>query len=107
MSRVDSTIVMREQYDTRLGIFNHAFDKERPLASVAMFEAEDFTKFSKLYDSYYDFADKDFKEIWGLDVKEFFNQPHHVVEMMKDITEKIRGKRNKLIDDVKAQIGKK
>lgn len=95
---VDATIVMRDQYYTRLGIYNHLNpDPKRPLASVAMFDEENFTEKSALYDTYEDYAEKNYYEVWGLSLDEFLSRPRYEIKMMKEITERLRAKKSAAI----------
>lgn len=95
---------MQDQYEHQFGIFNHGSSKDRPFSSVAMFECENYTERSAYYDALLEYADGNYKEIWGLDVHEFLNQPQYLVKMMREITKEIMGKKITAMNDVKNQI---
>lgn len=101
--RVDAKIVMQDQYEYRFGIFNHGAVKDRPMSSVAMFESENYTERSLYYDALTEYAEGGYRDIWGLDVHEFLNQPTYIVKMMKEITHNVIAKKNNVVDEVKAK----
>lgn len=95
---------MQDAYESRFGIFNHATNKSRPLASVAMFPSEDTVAATALYDAYEEYARNGYKEIWGLSVGEFLNQPRYIVEMMREITIQVMKRKSSALDEVKANL---
>lgn len=104
LSQVDARTVMQDQYETRLGIYNHQLSKDRPLASVAMFPCENFTERSPLYDALEEYADGSFKEVWGLTVTEFLNLPQYQVRMIRDLTKEVLKRRTDIANAVKSDI---
>lgn len=107
LSRVDAQIVMSDYYDVRFGLFNHAESKARPLSSVAMFPCENYTERAPLYDAYKEYAERNYKEIWGLSVKEFLDLPQYIVRMMRSITVDIMASKESAISEVEKSMGVK
>lgn len=112
LGRVDAKIVMYDQYETRYGIYDHLTPRPstevRPLASVAMHPSENFTEGGIMYDSLLNYAEKNYKEIWGLNLTEFLNLPCYMTKMLREITDMVHEKKNKAIEiaeqDLKASI---
>lgn len=99
---------MQDQYETRYGIYNHQAELQpgeaRPLASVAMFPSEDYTKRSMLYDVLEEYAENNYKEIWGLNLTQFLALPRFQVEMMREITAEVRKRKTMTMEDIEKQI---
>lgn len=100
LSPIKARITLQDAYETRFGIFDHFSAHDRPLASVEMFECENFTEQSVFYDAYLEFAEKNYREIWGLNVQEFLGQPQYIVKMMREITTKIMEKKASMLKDL-------
>lgn len=103
-SLIDAKIAMYDMYEYHFGIFNHADAKDRPLASVAFHEAENYTERTVYYDALLEFAEGGFYEIWGLNVQEFLNLPTYVTKMMKEVTREVLQRKSKVVDEVRANM---
>lgn len=95
---------MQDQYEHRFGIFDHSSSQNRPLSSVAMFECENYTERSAYYDALLEYAEGNYKEIWGLNIDEFLNRPQYIVKMMRMATEEVMKKKINVINDVSSQV---
>lgn len=104
LNRVDAQIVMGDYYDARFGLFNHAESKARPLSSVAMFPCENYTERTPIYDAYKEYAERNYKELWGLSVKEFLDLPQYIVRMIRSITVDIMASKNTALEEVERSI---
>lgn len=103
LGQVDSRMVLQDHYETRVGIFNHFEPSGRPLASVAMHPSEDYTENSSLYDALEEYVEGGYKDIWGLNITEFLNQPQYLVRLQRKITKEIMKKRIAALDDLDLQ----
>ena len=95
---------MQDQYEYQFGIFNHGAAGNRPFSSVAMFPSENYTERSNYYDALTEYAEGNYKEIWGLNIHEFLNQPPYMVRMMREITNNVMQKKIQAIGDVRNQV---
>ena len=89
LGAVDAQIVLRDQYESQFGIYDHRHNKSRPLASVGMMPYEDSVRCAGVFAAYEDYAMKNYREIWGLSVEEFMHQPVYIVRMMREITDRV------------------
>jgi hypothetical protein len=98
LSSVDTKIVLSDLVDEEYNIFNHRnAGISRPLSSVAMHPAEDFTTNSLTQQAIQSYIDFDIKEFFGLNLIEFLNQTHDVIDMMIEVSQrKIAKKRNEM-----------
>jgi|DEB19_MinimDraft_2_1074335.scaffolds.fasta_scaffold42397_2 hypothetical protein len=94
---------MYDQYETWYGIYDHLTPREpseaRPLASVAMHESENYTEGGVLYDSLMNYAEKNYKEIWGLNLTQFLSLPCYMTKMLREITDMVHEKKVKAVED--------
>lgn len=85
----DSTILLREAYETTYGIYNHQNpDPSRPLALIAMHPAEDATVGSTLHERLEQFADFQVAKHFGLSLNEFFELPSDVCTKILEVSAK-------------------
>lgn len=104
IQEVDARIVMQDQYEYQFGIFNHGAASSRPFSSVAMFPSENYTERSAYYDALTEYAEGNYREIWGLDIQQFLDQPQYIVKMMREITNNVMQKKIQAIGDVRNQV---
>lgn len=85
--------LLSKMYETRYGIYNHALAKmpgrQRPLASVAMHDAEDNGKSTRLYNFIGAFFDEGIHKHTGLNLGEFMQMPREITELIREKCSKI------------------
>jgi hypothetical protein len=97
--------VLSDLVDEEYGIFNHRLSgHQRPLSSVAMHEAEDFTTHSLTNQAIQSYIDLDIKEYYGLNLVEFLNLPHDIIEMMVEVAQKKIAKKSNDLEDLQKNI---
>lgn len=104
VNTVDARIIMQDQYEYTFGIYNHSADNKRPFSSVAMFPCENYTERSAYYDALLEYAEGNYREIWGLNVQEFLNQPQYLVKMMREISKDVMTRKMQAIDSVRNEV---
>lgn len=88
---VTAKSILYQAYETAFGIHDYLDeamqesvqpnpDKKRPLSSVGMHFAEDFSSTSKLYEMIRIFKDRKVFSVMGLNLTEFLDLPHDVCE---------------------------
>lgn len=83
----DTKLVLMDHYEQTYGIFDHErFGEARPLSVVAMHPKEDATSYSKLYRTIWRFAQHRIYERTGLNLNEFLELPHDIVELLFKIS---------------------
>lgn len=87
MCPADTAIVLREKYETLLGIYNHDHPPgpPRPLASIAMHWAEDASGGSLLYERIEQFEERKIHQRFGLSLTEFFELPRDVCRKIMEV----------------------
>lgn len=78
-------MLLQESYETLYQICNHDSEvvtKMRPLALVAMQPKENVADYSKLYRTVVRYKDHNILGTFGLNLKEFLDMPHEMVELM-------------------------
>lgn len=85
---ITAKILLRHSYETMYEIFNHDGPQAaaRPLALVAMHPKENYSEYSKLYRTIWRFQHHNVKEMFGLNLVEFLNLPHELVELLFKIS---------------------
>ena len=99
LNALDAHIVMRDQYELRYGIMSPE-QQRHPLSSVLMHPCEEVASTGKLRDLYEEFATKQYREMWGLSVDEFFDRPIWVVDMMREISDEVLRKRGRAVESL-------
>lgn len=93
LSACDANQVLYSFYETATGIFNHqdvARKKLRPLASVALHEAEENTQTSALYEQMRVFIENDIHTLTGYTMDQFFNLPREFFyEILRECGKKV------------------
>lgn len=78
-------MILQESYETLYLICNYddpGLNKHRPLALVAMQPKENVADYSKLYRTVVRYKDHDILKVFGLNLSEFLDMPHEMVELM-------------------------
>jgi len=104
MSPVKARIVMQDAYETRFGIFDHIGTKDRPFSSVELHDCENTVEMSTLYDALTEYAEKNYFEVWGLNVKDFLGQPQYIVKLMRTITNEVMAKKKSVLDGIEKSM---
>lgn len=100
---------MYDLYETNYGIFNHlnsTLNKNRPLASVAMFECEDINNNSLLEQVTRTYVKKGIKDVFGLNLNEFLNLPKDIIEILISISDEERRNKENIMSSVEKEIGR-
>lgn len=96
---------MYDIYESKYGIYNHLQpDPNRPLASVAMHECEDFTSKSVTEGVIRTYAKKGIMETFGLNLEQFMNLPMDIADMLVLIADEERASKNKTISEVEKSL---
>lgn len=83
MCSTDAQLVMRDAYETTVGIYNHNRDeRERPLALVAFQPSEDTSKTSHLYERIRQFRIRNVPKHFGLSLVDFMSLPTDIAEFV-------------------------
>lgn len=69
-----------------------------------MFPSENFTERSKLYDAYEEYAENQIREVWGLSIAEYLDQPQFIVRMMREQTKEILARKTSIISDIQNDV---
>jgi hypothetical protein len=105
LNSVDTQIFLKELIDERLGIFPISrFSPQRPLCSVAIHEAEDFTTHSLLEESLKVYIDYDIWEFFHLTLTEFLELPRDTIQSLTQLAIKKKESKNKLMTDIQQDI---
>lgn len=81
MDGYSAQLLNREFYETLYGIHNHAdrtLSKNRPLASVAIHQAEDTYTYSMLRRYLFRYRHHEINKNWGLSLSEYLNLPWNI-----------------------------
>lgn len=81
-------LLLREAYETLYQIFDHEAEQAalRPLAHVAMHPKEDETNYSRLYQTIRRYHKQKLKDLTGLNITQFLDQPRELVELWFQIS---------------------
>lgn len=102
---IDAQIVLKDLYDTEYGIYNHLNrSRKRPLASVAMHEAEDINTGSLLEEVLRIYTQKNIKDIFNLSLLEYLDLPRDIIQMLNTIADETMAKRHSTVDDIEKSI---
>ncbi len=94
MDQTDAGILLRDLYETRFGIFNHiGTSKKRPLASVALHDAEEINENSLLYEAMHSFAKREIKDIFNISFLDFISLPMDWCAMITEIASATAGEK--------------
>lgn len=105
LNSVDAQIVLHDLVDEKFRIFPHrALSSQRPLSSVAMHPAEDFTTDSMLESTVSAYVDSSIYEFFHLSLTEFMGLPPDIVELLFEIAGKKKAKKTTDIDNLQAQL---
>jgi hypothetical protein len=98
-------IVLSDLVDEEYGIFQHRKSPtSRPLSSVAMHPAEDFTTNSLTQQAIQSYIDFDIKEFFGLNLIEFLNQTHDIIDMMIEVSQKKISKKRSEMEEIQKNL---
>lgn len=106
---------MQQAYETSLGIHDYLQeaameqvttdpDKKRPLSSVALHYAEDFSSASKLHEIIDLYFDLDINKTISLD--KFLSMPDDIVQYILKKAQKIKKAESAIVDSMKQSLGK-
>ncbi len=105
---INKKIVVQDLYDTEFGIYNHLKrNHNKPLASVAYFECEEFTSNSLLSDVANNYISKDIHKMFGLSLTEFLDFPTHICEELFKVCDTHLAMKKSALDDVESEFEKK
>lgn len=89
LDSMEVQLVMREEYETAFGIFNHDDpnkDKTRPLALVAMHQKEQYGPYSRLHQTIRRYRHHDIGEKFKLSLNDFLELPRDMIELLFEIS---------------------
>jgi len=100
MNSVESTLVLRDFYETHYGIYNHlSGSTARPLASVAMHDAEENGRHSSAYEIIKVIAESEVLKHFGMSLIEFLSMPREYVTYMLEVSSAITNKNSNSVSD--------
>jgi len=93
-------------YETEFGIYNHlSHNRDKPLASVALHDSEDYCTESLVDDSMRTYIHRSIKEFFGLSYLEFIDLPRDIIETMLTVVDEEKAKKyhdmTELEEDIK------
>lgn len=95
--------LLAKVYETTYGIYNHAYaaipGKKRPLASVAMHDAEDNGRSSRLYNYIESYFDESIQKHTGLSLQDFLDLPREIATLVYEKCVKINQRVGKAESD--------
>ena len=103
---IQRKVVLQDLYETEFNIYNHLRSGNRPLASVAYFECEDFTDNCQLPDMATIYIDKDIGKLFNLSLVEFLELPSSVCDTMIKTSDDHRATKKHLMDDIESEFEK-
>ncbi len=105
LSSVDLQIVLYDLYETIYGIYNHVSNnRNRPLASVAFHDSEDFTTGSLLEGSMKNYIEKNIGEFFKISYLEFMELPRDVIELMFEVAGREIKKRTAIANNIQSEL---
>lgn len=104
-SSVEIRLILRDLYEQHYGIFDHLkLGKSRPLASVALHPAEEFSANSALHESALLFARKKMYELFGMSHLELLKLPREIVGIYFSVADKEMSSRTEIADNVETSL---
>jgi len=103
---IQRKVVLQDLYETEFNIYNHLRSGNRPLASVAYFECEDFTDNCQLPDMTTIYIDKDIGKLFNLSLLEFLELPSSVCDTLIKTSDDHRATKKHLMDDIESEFEK-
>lgn len=100
MDSVNAQIATTEYYDTKFGIFDHGEAAERPLAAVALHDAEENGPTSALYETIRLFASTNVYKYFGLNLDEFLAMPREFTTLILEVAQEKTIKDSKVMSDL-------
>jgi hypothetical protein len=100
MDSVNAQIALTEYYDTKFGIFDHGAATDRPLAAVALHDAEENGPTSALYETIRLFASTNVYKYFGLNLEEFLNLPREFTTLILEVSQDKTIKDSKVLSDL-------
>lgn len=83
LNSVDATLVLRDMYDTKYGLYDHASaGNARPLASVEMRPSIDATHTELLETAVKSYVSNNIRTTYGLSLLEFLDLPQEVIKVL-------------------------
>lgn len=105
MDMIDANIVLYELYETKYGIYNHLNPyKKRPMASVALHEAEENTTNSSLYEAIEGYVKLNIKDLTGLTLTEYLDLPTEFCILLANIASKEAQKKSTILGNMEKDI---
>lgn len=93
--------------ETRFGIFDHiANGQRRPLSTVAMHPAEDFTAGSLLERCIRTYVRKNIQDIFKLNVIEFMDLPMDWIDILVTIADEEQARKKGSMDQIESEVKK-
>lgn len=86
---IDLKFFLTDLYDRASGICPAEKAAGRPFSSVAMHSAENFIGNGTMEDVLTDYVTGNYKEIWGLSLKDLLSMPHWKVRMIREVTPRV------------------
>lgn len=110
LSSVDAEMSLSAIFETKYGIFNHTnpdLRKARPLALVALHEAEDLTRSAQLYTQLENYIKLDIYKHTGLSMTEFFELPRDLVNHIYNVAAEKQAVESRVVDNLNQTLSKK
>lgn len=104
----DTALLMLDRYETVYSIFNHsnrALSDARPLAIVAMHDAENATTRSPLHSRIEQYFNSDVYKYSGIALDNFLQMPTDYVEYILELSNKRLAQEGKMAANAASQLG--
>lgn len=105
LKSTDAQMVLRDQYETTYGIYNHAVpENDHPFALIMMNDSEDTVTHGALHDRMTQYLDCDIHKYFGLSFLEFIEQPTYVIVMQLELAQERIRKEAPITNALKKQL---
>lgn len=105
MKSTDAQMVLRDQYETTYGIYDHtAPENDHPFALIMMNDSEDTITQGALHDRMTQYLDCDINKYFGLSFQEFIDQPTYVIVMQLEMAQERIRKEAPVAEALKRQL---
>ncbi len=105
MKSTDAQMVLRDQYETTYGIYDHtAAENDHPFALIMMNDSEDTVTQGALHDRMAQYLDCDINKYFGLSFQEFIDQPTYVIVMQLEMAQERIRKEAPVAEALKRQL---
>ncbi len=105
---VEKQIILTTMYETVFGVFNHVkLGHSKPMASVALHEAEDTNTLDALRSTMLNYVRNDIKELFGMSFLEYVALPSIIVSELNETSVIARKEKSELLSNAMSGLDNK